>query len=115
MRQEPDTEKRWRQFVVLLTTCCFAILNLCPTMGYRKIDCVEDQVHRALDPVNSWFARNEGERNAAICALTLTSDFVFLWMVADWVLHQKSWRLPITIVLMLLCRVVCAVSKPGFE
>ena len=79
-------------------------------MTQRPIDCIDDTVHVLLVPLNEWLKSNQVERDLLLGLMTVICDGLFLYMMVDWVRNSKSWRLPLAIVIMLLCKEVSSVS-----
>jgi hypothetical protein len=100
----------WKVFVVIATLGIGVTVNLVPTMEFREVDCVEDKVQALLKPLNVWLANNEQTRHLLLALLTMTCDGIFVFMIEEWTRSSKSWRLPIAVVTMLICKALCSVS-----
>ena len=102
--------QKWRLFVVFVTLMIGVGINAIPSMSYRYVECVDDTIHDLLQHANSWLQAHSDEKNMMLSVLSVVSDLVFVVMVLDWAVNQKSWRLAIALVLLILTKEVSSVS-----
>ena len=93
---------------VILTT--FAMVNLVPSMTLVQVECTEDYIHKFTEGINTYLTQNEGFKNTFLILGGLLSDGLSLAAMYIWTTKGTSWRLPIGLVSLYICKLFCTVS-----
>ena len=86
------------------------MVNLFPNMSLFKIECLFDYTHDYTSPVNEWLKENKGARNALMIIGGLLSDIIVLITLGHWTWKGRTWRLPITLILVYVSKALTSVS-----
>jgi len=90
----------FKAIVIVIFIVTFAMVNLFPNMSLFKIECLFDYTHDYTSPVNEWLKENKGARNALMIIGGLLSDIIVLITLGHWTWKGRTWRLPITLILV---------------
>ena len=95
---------------MLLILVIFVCVNLFPSMTLEHVECTEDYSQKHTAGLNQYFAKNTDVKNGLMIGGGLACDILVIGLMTMWTIWGRSWRLPIALVGLYLCRLFCAVS-----
>lgn len=98
--------KIFKGVIVLIFCIVFAFVQLVPNMSLFKIECLYDYTHEYTESFNDWLKENNGAKNALLIIGGLMSDIIVLITLGLWTYRTKTWRLPITLILVYVAKAV---------
>lgn len=79
-------------------------------MSLFKIECLHDYTHEYTENFNEWLKENSGAKNALLIVGGIMSDIIVLITIGLWTYRTKTWRLPVTLVMVYVAKAVTSVS-----